>query len=376
MIRLILLRLLESYFRHRWLYLLPIVLMSALALLSVLNARPKYQADGVLYVQADSLLSSLTDVRANSASWWVTPAQATMGDLNELLQTDAFIRSVIRPTKLEAEMDQGPDVVNNILQETRKNIWVYPVGDNHLQVVATSEDPQVAFELVNATVEGYLQWQINAKRADSQTAQSFFEDVIQTYETELADARDAMRVYLEAHPEPVRGTRSGIEQLEVTRLQSAIDLAASRYASALDKEENTRLAMAQIESEMRQSYLLIDAPILPDRPVVSLRQTAVNMAIFVAVGVVISGGAIVGGALLDRSFRFPVDVVSRLELPVLTIVPDTTPKMKRRWLRRRAPAGAGAAAGSTTPAGRPAYTAALVAESEPYDAPQQVDPVH
>lgn len=290
MIRLILLRLLESYFRHRWLYLLPIVLMSALALLSVLNARPKYQADGVLYVQADSLLSSLTDVRANSASWWVTPAQATMGDLNELLQTDAFIRSVIRPTKLEAEMDQGPDVVNNILQETRKNIWVYPVGDNHLQVVATSEDPQVAFELVNATVEGYLQWQINAKRADSQTAQSFFEDVIQTYETELADARDAMRVYLEAHPEPVRGTRSGIEQLEVTRLQSAIDLAASRYASALDKEENTRLAMAQIESEMRQSYLLIDAPILPDRPVVSLRQTAVNMAIFVAVGVVISGG--------------------------------------------------------------------------------------
>lgn len=376
MIRLILLRLLESYFRHRWLYLLPIALMSALALVSLLISRPKYQADGVLYVQTDSLLSSLTDVRANSASWWVTPAQATMGDLNELLQTDAFIRSVIQPTKLEADMDQGPDVVNSILQETRRSIWVYPVGDNHLQVVATSEDPQVAFELVNSTVEGYLQWQINAKRADSQTAQSFFEDVIQTYEVELADARDAMRVYLEAHPEPVRGTRSGIEQLEVTRLQSAIDLAASRYASALDKEENTRLAIAQIESEMRQSYLLIDAPILPDRPLVSLKQTALNMAIFVAVGVVISGGAIVGGALLDRSFRFPVDVVNRLGLPVLTIVPDTTPKMKRRWLRRRAPAGAGAAAGSTTPAGRPAYASGRLSESESYDAPQQVDPVH
>jgi len=335
MLRLVLLRILESYFRHRWLYLLPIVLAGVMGAYYVMNEKPSYYAQGVLYVQNESYLASLTNVRDSSGSWWVTAAQTASQDLNELLKTDAFIRAVIQQTDLENKMDEGQTAVKTIIDETRKSIWVYPLGDNQIVVSATREEPEIAYQLVNAVVEGYLQWQINAQLAESETAQTFFNDVIKTYEEELTAAREEMKQYLETHPSPLRGDRPGAEQIEIDRLQSAIDLASTRYATALDKEESTRLAMAQIKSDTRQKYYLIDAPRMPDKPNASLKDKAIKGAIFLAAGVVLSVGAIVGAAVLDRSLRLPIDVSHRLDLPVLSLVPDAAPRRKWYQFRRR-----------------------------------------
>ncbi|MBK8988845.1 MAG: lipopolysaccharide biosynthesis protein [Chloroflexi bacterium] len=340
MIRLVLYRLFESYFRHRWLYLLPIVMMTGLSVYYVFyRVEPKYISQGVLYVQGESLLASLTAVSSSSTNWWMTPSQAVSRQVTDLMQTNAFVRAVIAQTKLESEMNQGDDVVNEILGQTRSNVWVSTIGDNQISINAADEDPELAYQLVNATLESYLQWQINARRAESESAQGFFSELITTYEEELSAARLNMEEFLRNNPAPIRGERPGGEQLEIERLQATIDLAAARYASALDKEENSRLAMAQIESDMRQTYFVIDAPRLPTDPETSLRETIMNMAIFVVVGFLLSGGAIVGSAILDRSFRLPVDVQSRLDLPVLAEVPDISPRKRRFWQPKPKAAG-------------------------------------
>ena len=324
MVRLVMLRILESYFRHRWLYLLPIVLMTALGVVFVLLTKPTYTAKGVLYVETQSYLATLTDLRDSGAAWWTTPAESVNQEISELLQTDAFIRAIIQRTSLEEEMDGGSAVVDTLIEETRRNVWPSPLGNNQLQVNAVHEDPEIAYQIVTAVIEGYLQWRVNADLAESEVAQSFFSDLIETYSVNLAAAREAMRNYVEAHPVPLRGDRPAEEAMEISRLQGEIDLAASRYATALDKEEETRLAMAQIESDARQTYFLIDAPTIPDTPDTSLRKLALSGGIFTVVGVFLSAGLIVGVALIDRSFRFPIDVINRLELPVLTMVPEGT----------------------------------------------------
>ncbi|MGB4870128.1 MAG: hypothetical protein WBP47_08760, partial [Candidatus Promineifilaceae bacterium] len=204
MLRLVILRILESYFRHRWLYLLPIVLSVALAAYFVVNEKQSYYAQGVLYVQNESYLASLTNVTDNSGSWWVTAAQTASQDLNELLQTDAFVRAIIQQTDLEAKMNEGDTAVKTLIDETRKSIWVFTLGDNQIVVSATREQPEIAYQLVNAVVEGYVQWQINAQLSESETAQNFFNDLIKTYEDELNAAREEMKLYLVAHPAPLR----------------------------------------------------------------------------------------------------------------------------------------------------------------------------
>ena len=320
MLRLIILRILESYFRHRWLYLLPIVLMIGLGIAFM---KPTYTSKGVLYVETQSYLASLTAVRDSQGVFWLTPGQAVSQEFNELLKTDAFVRAIIQQTDLEEVMDKGTVEVNNIIVETRKNVWAAPLGGNQLLVNAEHEDPVIAYQIVTAAIDGYLRWRINAGLVESEVAQVFFRDLINSYEADLTAARAEMQRYLETHPIPLRGERPGVELLEIDRLQADIDLAASRYATALDKEENTRLSIIQIESDARQTYFLIDAPHVPEKPNRALRRRALQAGVFVVVGMLLSGGLIVGTAIIDRSFRFPIDVTHRLDLPVVAMVSDT-----------------------------------------------------
>lgn len=321
MARLIILRLLESYFRHRWLYLLPAVLMLGVAAVYYLViAEPVYIVRGVVYVQRDTLLSSLITVREEpfTAS---TPAQATADEVDELLQTDAFIRSLIEETDLEPRMSLGRSEVQDTIKDVRDAVWVEPQGNNQLEVAAAHEDPDVAYQLASALVDRYVQWRINAEHKESATATAFFEDLITTYRSELETVRGELESYLEAHPEPFFGERPPNEQLEIRRLESDINLAQSRLAAVLDKEENARLATAQAESNVRNAYFLVDAPAPPVESAFSLRTLARNLIIFGGVGLLLSLLGIVGGAVLDRAPRFPLDVEIPTGLPVLAMVP-------------------------------------------------------
>lgn len=283
-------------------------------------AEPVYIVRGVVYVQRDTLLSSLI-TRQNEQFSTSTPAQATADEMDELFQTDAFIRSLIEGTDLEAQMSLGRAAVQDTIEEVREAVWVEPQGRNQVEVAAAHEDPDVAYQLASSVVDRYVSWRINSEHKESETARAFFEDLIETYTAELERVRAELEAYLEAHPEPFFGERPPNEQLEIRRLESEIGLAQSRLSSVLDKEENARLATAQAESNVRNSYFLVDAPAPPVESAFSLRQLARNLVIFTGVGVLISLLGVIGGAVLDRAPRFPLDIEIPTGLPVLAMVP-------------------------------------------------------
>lgn len=334
MVRLVTLRILESYFRHRWLYLLPIVMMIGVSVVYFLTQAEAYISSGVLYVQRETLVSSLNDIGSDS-SVWLDPSEIASQELDDLLQTDVFIRAIIRQTSLEDSMSLSTTDSEQAIKDARDAVWVRILGRNQIRVFASHENAQVTYELVEATIEVHRQWQINAALSESATATSFFDTLIVSYGEDLVLTRAALQTYLEAHPEPVRGDRPVTELIEIDRLQSDVSIAESRYNNALEKEENARLVAAQVESDLLQRYFVLDAPTVPLEPETSLRKTATNMVVITLGGALISVGAIIGGALLDRSFRFPIDVEHGLDLPVLATVSDTASKSKKSRFRRR-----------------------------------------
>ena len=128
MLRLFFLRVMESYFRHRWLYLLPIVIMVVAAFVYYFTLKPLFVARGVLYIQSESLLETLTDFTDNSGSYWISPSQSTANEMNELLQTAAFVRAVIQQTDLEQAMTGGQSVIQQNIKETRDDLMVYALA--------------------------------------------------------------------------------------------------------------------------------------------------------------------------------------------------------------------------------------------------------
>lgn len=365
MIRLILLRLLESYFRHRWLYLAPIGLMLA-AMGGYMQLVPApYIAEGTLYVQQETLLSSLTSVRNNGLGFrYVTPAEETVGELYQLMNSEGFIRAIIQQTDLEAKMGEGPKVVDQIVKETREAVWFRSLGNNLVMVSAQYTMPRVSAQLVASTVETYTRWKTNISREESVAARDFFRDLVANYSLALDAERSALTDYLVAHQEPVRGARPPAEAARIAQLEAAVALAEERLRDAEHKEEDAQLALAQTESNIRQGYFVVDAPKQPLEPKRSKKDLAMIAAIFLMAGAFFSVAGIVGGALLDRSLRFPVDVKHGLGLPVLVTIPElaeplrmtgrTAPNLAMRINQRAMPVtghegrGNGATAEETT----------------------------
>ena len=343
MVRPALLRLLESYFRHRWLYLLPILVMLAIGVAYVITKPPTYISAGTLRIQKESLLASLTDLRSEGFSY-VTPAEETVSELNELVNSNAFIRAVIRNTDLEGQMNDGREAVDRTINEARGAVWTRTLGNNLVLIGSSHEEPEVAFQLVRSTVNTYIGSKINESLTESEAAQAFFTDVIVTYRSDLAPAQRELIDYLTDHPEPIRGERPAIEEAEIARLRADVTDVQERLRNARINEENARLAQAQTESDVRQTYFELDSPSLPTEPSQSLRGMALTLVIFGAIGAFLSLIGVVGGALLDRTFRFPVDVRQSLHLPVLGMVPVSAADVSGRESTAQAAATAWPAA--------------------------------
>jgi uncharacterized protein involved in exopolysaccharide biosynthesis len=344
MVRLILLRIFESYFRHRWLNIMPIVLMIGVGSAYVVYSMPQYAARGTIYVQKQPLVSALSNVQTDFT--WQTPAQVTASQLQDLMQTQAFVRSIIAKTPLEQQLTGDPTVLDRTISMYQKAVTVNTVGDNLIEVDGKYEDPATVQQMVAATMDMFVQWKLNTETQDSIVAEKFFNETIQPYQADVDKARSAMRTYLEAHPVPVRGERPPEETLEISGLQDAIDQATTRLNDAVTKAEDARLARSRAESNIRQMYLTIDAPAQPVAPTTGLRDKATKLGIFLAVGVVLSLLCIAGGALLDHSFRFALDVQHALHLPVLAMVPMTRAE---RMLLRAVHAEAAAAQAPSEP---------------------------
>lgn len=327
MFRLFILRLFETYFRHRWLWLLPLIVVIVLGIASIFISKPTYISQAAFYVNKDSLLSSLTSVPQDGFSL-STPAKETVDQIKELLETDAFIRAIIQKTDLEAKMSMGPREVEDTLTEVRKAVWVNDLGNNTVNLGAAHENPRIAQQLASAMIDVFLQWKINAGREESDAALSFLQNLVDDYQKEIGSAEVELKSYLEAHPEPVKGERPPLEAIEISRLQNNLNTAMDRSKQALNNLESTQLSSAINESNIRQVYLLFDAPQLPTDSARSLRSIARDLIIYTLIGIMLTVVGLVATSFIDRTFRFREDIEQRLGLPVITSIPLLSSKKR------------------------------------------------
>jgi uncharacterized protein involved in exopolysaccharide biosynthesis len=325
MYRQITLRLLETFYRHRWLYITPLIVMVIATGVYFTVMKRDYLSQGTLLVNGQSLLASLSSLTNSNSNVWVTPAQSTASEINELIRTDAFIRAIVQQTDLEDEMTKSPKEVNQLFVDLRTNFSITTIGDNQTLIAAANDDPKIAYQLVDSLINNYIQWKIKSKKTESQTALTFFSNLIDQYNKDVQTASTNLRTYLLQHPEPTRGERPYVEQFEIDNLTEEVKLAQTRYNNALDKEENAKLSLEQVETDAAQTYVIVDAPEIPTQPETSLTKVGLNLSVFIVAGLLLSIGLLFVSYLLDKTIRFPLDVGVYLgDLPVLAVIPDTS----------------------------------------------------
>lgn len=336
MLRLILLRVFETFFRRRWSYILTAILPLVVGGLVFVFVPAAYKVRGTIYVQRESLLTTLASER--DIPQFTAPSQATLSEVLSLLGTESFAMTVLQNTDLRDKLDDGPQAKERILEEYRKALVVTAEGNNIVVFSAEDTNPVLAQQLAGETMNAYVQWRINFERADSEAAQTFFADLITRYEEQLGQAEQDLRDYLITYPDPVRGSRSSEEQFEINRLEEVVAEARARVTDTRDKEEDARLALAKVNSNALQEYLVIDAPVVPPVPPSVLKRLALILGIAFVVGLMLALARLAVAVTLDRSLYFPIDTRHGLKQETLAMLPQGDGTRAGKAGRRRASA--------------------------------------
>ncbi len=314
--RRLILRFLDNFFGTFWRNILPFYLMLLFGVFYFFSITPTYLSHGVLYIQTDSLLTNLTGIRSNDYIW-VSEGKTVIEQFDSLMQTDAFARAILQRTKWEAELQNGVPLYL-LLDAVRGNLWGEVKGEKHVHIVAQSDDPEIAFQLAQSAITLYRQSKVNLLLSDVESSLAFYDDVMETYQEELASAENALRIYLAENPDPAFGLRRpGEETAQIAVLREDVSTAERRVLETRNQIDRIKLDKDQAIQEVENTYILVDAPMLPLAPEFTTRQRIIVLFIFIGVGVILSIGAGVGATLMDKTYRYPLDVHLDLDIPVL-----------------------------------------------------------
>jgi capsular polysaccharide biosynthesis protein len=321
-------RLLDTFFRRWWLYLVPLVLFSAVGVAKAVHSSSGYRSVGVIDVAQGTLLSDLTSIRGENFGY-ETPAASTSKTLNSLLRTDSFMATVAEGADLSGALERAEMTLTGL----RQAVVASADGDNLLQIVARTDDPTLSQKLAQSTIDSFIEYVVAADVAESRAAEQFFQDQLQAYQKDLLAAQQALTDFAASHPGGPQEERPLDEQVEIERLKSAVTQAQLTFNTAQQKSDEARLATEQSVSDVAQRLRIIDQPEAPVAPEPRLMQMVTTVVIFAFVGAIISAGAVVLAAFMDRSLRSVDDVEELVGLPTLAVVPKGRAS-KRRHSRR------------------------------------------
>jgi uncharacterized protein involved in exopolysaccharide biosynthesis len=311
-----LLHLLETFFRHPIIHLLPLVIFVALGAFSAFSAEKTYRSVGILNATSGTLLSELT---GNTPTFgFESTSTVTSRNIEQLLTTDAFLNDVIERARLTGAVESG--VLTR--GEIRASIAAFPQGENLIAVAATTPWPEQSQALAAATLEGFVEWVVSNDVQDAAVRIDTYENIRDRYRTELNEAVDALNAYLLEHPAGDEDNRPVGETLEINRLQDAVDRADEALTGAETNVNDAELAQNVARTVVTRQLRTIDEPQIPTAPTAGLRKAVMTIGMFGVLGAMLSLGTVVLAATLDRTIRIPNDVSAKFGVDVLAVVPS------------------------------------------------------
>ncbi len=353
-------RLLETFFRRWYLYLLPLVLFLGAGLWRAMGTTSGYRSMGVIDVSNGTLLSQLTSIRGESFGY-ETPAASTARTMNSLLGTGHFIESIAEHAGVTDALDSG--AVTHL--GLRQSISAAAHGDTLMQVIATTPNPELSSRLVTGTVDAFIDFVVAGDVAESEAAAAFFEEQLESYRAQLAEAEGALKAYVDAHPGGPQEDRPLNEQIEIQRFEAAVNRAEERLTAGERKAEDARLATEQATHDVRQRLRIVDEPEVPLAPEPRLKQAVMTVIVFMFVGLLITIGAVVLATVTDRSMWSAEDVEHVFKLPVLAVVPQAARGRAARVAERAPFASVASSPGRSATAAAAASTAEYSVATSP-----------
>lgn len=334
------LRLLETFFRHRLLLLGPVALVIVGAVGWVLIQPPTFDSSVRVWVERQTLVPNPND------NPYLTPAQQQAGTLSELISTKYFCVKVgkrsplaesiraaadsnqggIRTRLLRAVGLGGPparltsaQLDDQVYAAVLSNTLVAATGPEIITVTFRAGNPEMAQLVAQAVVDQYMDETLSNQRVQSDAAVAFYSSQVKQSQADMAVSDKAVDDYLLANPS--QRSVNAIPDARMLQLRRDDDAAHQRLQSVLDKLDQARLNRVALDQTGVAGVRILDKAEVPTAPS-SIKKTVLSA---VGASLVLAALIIVVGVLLltwlDSTIRRPQEVETILDLRPVGSVP-------------------------------------------------------
>jgi uncharacterized protein involved in exopolysaccharide biosynthesis len=302
-------KVLEAFFRHKRLVLLPVVLIPLVVTPVAFFISPAtYETRAGIWADRPTYLT-LQD----QATRDTTPADEQSERLNELLRTRTFLVDLARRTSLAPLVGsvKGEERIQQMLQ---RDLKAYPNGPHLVELRFRAATPQLSFEVLNGLVEAFKDRAAASQGGQASLAISFYQGRAHDAEGRLAESSAALSRY-------TAGRRLTVDPLapgSVTSVTAADPQLAdllSRVEADRREVERTRASLEQAQLQVAASqegqelgFQVIDPPRLPIAPTRELRKMLLLPVAALFVGLGISATLLILLVAMDRTVRSEADL--------------------------------------------------------------------
>ena len=322
-------RIVEAFF-HGWpVYLVLVSMAIGFGMLRVRSATADYLSIGSVLVDSDSLVTTQSGIDPNDVPSYQTGAQFTAQEMVGLMASDGFMDSVLVKAEIELSTDPGERAAER--RKARRQLSVVPMSGRIIQVIATSPEPERSARLAQGLIDQFIAFKIQADLAESGASEEFFSGILDPYVEELEAAQaavDALVLEIDAEQRAAMEESGGrvpdltaAQELRLERVKQEEIQANERYQAALASVESSQLAELQTETNIRQSYTVLDRPEAPELATGRLFYDIISLTMFAAVGLLLALIAPVISATSNTTLVFADDLDVSLPVGVIATVP-------------------------------------------------------
>jgi len=339
-IRLALIRLLETYFQNPIAYLILPAILAVYGAYNIFTSFEDEYVSGItIQIRPNELVQDLSLATDRSQSRFDTPSELMANEIWNLLDTDLFMTELIETVDYsKPEHYTSYQTREEIEESIIDGLQTITVNDNQIVIVMTYINADIAFALIENIYALYVDRKISDVIVDIQGASSTIDALVANAERQKLAIEEELSLYLETHPEPIdtRLDRREIEQLQIDRLEQALARVTEQHFDALAIRDETELTEVTTESSIRQSYIVLDGPISPIE-LTSTTDRIIALALYPLAGLGISFGIMFFIAFFNQRVLVPLDAQNSTKLPVIGVVEFDTEREKHTLLQQLFP---------------------------------------
>lgn len=299
---------LEIIFRHRWRYLVLLVVLPLIAALVCIPLYPKSSAAELIWVQDQNLLN--TAVPAYET--WTTPAGMTQGDFEQYIQTQAFADAV---GKKLVKNGVSPDQATAIASGLSGGLVATTTGNNLLLLSYTCTRPSLCPVVLSLSWEVYEAYSTSNVNSQLKLAEKADQSHVSQAQQQLDSANAALSGYLSQHPnETVQTTDDpALSQLlqTVSSAQQALQSAQSQLTAAQAQASTNQISISSLYSVVDPAHSL--GGHLSRLPTKQMMMAAALFWAFAAASLVVT-------SRIERVVRHPNQLAAALGLEVAAVM--------------------------------------------------------